>query len=197
VYHLPNAVDVHLFDPKRQYPQPKDMHLGRWSGIYIGALWGDWFDWELLKNLANEYPEAQFTIIGDYKGECKKPPGNLHFLGLKRQCDLPAYLANADVAIIPWKINQISQATNPLKIYEYLAMLLPVVAPNLNPLKDIPNIFLAQDQDDFIKLVGRVSKSSLDQETNANFIRQNNWGVRVNTLLQQVKDSANSQINIH
>ncbi len=187
VHLVPNAVNSGLFDPRRPYPQPADMPRGSWTGIYIGALWGDWFDWTLLERVAETYPNAAFAIIGDYQGQCKQPPQNLHFLGLKRQRDLPAYLAYADVAIIPWKVNEITQAASPLKVYEYLSMRLPVVAPCLKPLNDISGVYQTRDQEDFIGLAGKVSRNSLDQKKIAAFVNLNNWNVRVNALVEYIK----------
>lgn len=183
VFSLPNAVNSHLFNPDRHYEKPADFPNAEWTAIYIGALWGEWFDWDLLTGLAIQYPEAAVVAVGDYRNQCPNPPQNLHFLGLKLQRVLPAYLAHADVAIIPWKVNPITQATSPLKIYEYLAMMKPVVAPTIDPLRGIPGVYLAKDDQDFLNQVGMVRKMSLPLEEITQFIRENNWNSRVNHLL--------------
>ena len=41
---------------------------------------------------------------------------------------LPALLANFDAALIPFRINALTAATNPIKLYEYFAFGLPVVS---------------------------------------------------------------------
>ncbi|PKN92532.1 MAG: hypothetical protein CVU44_15475 [Chloroflexi bacterium HGW-Chloroflexi-6] len=183
---FPNAVNNLLFNPERLYKRPADMPPAEWTASYIGALWGDWFDWELLTSLAARYPQASIVAIGDYRGQCPNPPANLTFLGLKPQLTLPAYLAHTDVAIIPWKVNQITQATSPLKVYEYLAMNRPVVAPNINPLQDIPGVFLAQDSEDFIRLVDAVRKDHLPLGSIKAFIHENSWRARVNQLQEWI-----------
>lgn len=184
---LPNAVNSRLFNPERTYLRPADLPEAEWVAAYIGALWGDWFDWDLLLSLANHYPQAAIVVIGDYRGQCPNPPPNLTFLGLKPQSALPAYLAHTDVAIIPWKVNQITQATSPLKVYEYLAMNCPVVSPNIDPLKDIPGVFLAQDGDDFLRLVDAVRHQDLPVQAIDAFVQNNNWQARVNELLTWLK----------
>ena len=153
--------------------------------IYIGALWGDWFDWGLLRRLAVAYAEAAVVVIGDYRQQMTSAPGNVHFLGLKAQAELPAYLAQAEVAIIPWKANAVTHATSPLKVYEYLAMRRPVVAPRLDALAGIPGVLLSSDTDAFIRNVGRARGVPLDQAIDA-FVRENSWAARVGTLMQQV-----------
>ncbi|MBK8822573.1 MAG: glycosyltransferase [Anaerolineales bacterium] len=103
------------------------------------------------------------------------PPPNLYFLGLKAQTDLPSYLAHSEVAIIPWKVNSITQATSPLKLYEYLAMRRPVVVPDLKPLQGIPGLLRSRTSEEFIKLVGEAREKKLPLEDIDAFIAENNW----------------------
>ena len=181
---LPNAVNSRLFNPNRFYRRPPDLPRAEWIAIYVGALWGEWFDWDLLVSVAKAYPNAAFVIVGDYQGQCPDPPINLHFLGLKAQTMIPAYLAFSDVAIIPWKVNTITQATSPLKLYEYLAMHCPVVVPDLLPLHGIPGTRLASSREAFIDLVGQVRHVPMDKDEIDLFIRLNNWQSRVEKLLR-------------
>jgi len=185
---VPNAVNSRLFNPYRQYKRPIDLPHANWIASYIGALWGEWFDWDLLIEVANAYPEAGIVVVGDYRGQCAAPPPNLYFLGLKPQTALPAYLAHTDVAIIPWKDNKITQATSPLKLYEYLAMHRPVVVPKLNPLRDIPGVFRARDFEEFIRLVNEARLEKLSMRDIDDFIADNNWQARVRQLRKWWED---------
>ena len=176
---VPNAVNTDLFDPGRSRERPADYPSAPWSMIYIGALWGDWFDWELLRRLAVAYSEAAVVIVGDYRDQMRSAPGNVHFLGLKAQVELPAYLAHADVAIIPWKANAVTHATSPLKVYEYLAMRRPVVAPALDALEGIPGVLLSSDTDAFVRNVGRARGAPVDRVVVDAFVRENSWPARI------------------
>ncbi len=183
---IPNAVNQRLFDATNSYYRPKDLPQSKRIIIYIGALWGEWFDWILLGKVANKYPDSTLCVIGDYRNLYMKPPPNLHFLGLKAQKELPAYLAFSDAAILPWKIMPITQSTSPLKIYEFLAMHVPVVAPDLQPLKGIPGVFLAKDEDEFLELVGKLRRNELPEKEVDRFIQENTWKVRVNQIFDQL-----------
>ena len=183
---LPNAVNKQLFTTKRSYARPVDLPEGDSTILYIGALWGEWMDWDLLVELAKAHPQAAVVMIGDYHGDCPEPPKNIHFLGLKPQAELPAYLAHADVAIIPWKITPITQATSPLKVYEYVAMRVPVIAPDLRPLRDMPGVFTASDSSSFIKKVGEISTIALPEDVLEEFDRNNSWEARLDLLLSKI-----------
>lgn len=180
---LPNAVNARLFNPLKAYPHPIDLPAGKRILVYVGALWGDWFDWDLLEYLADSHPEAQIVLIGDYRGQAPFWKGNVHFLGLKAQKELPAYLAHADAALLPWKVTTITQTTSPLKVYEYLAMGIPVVAPSLEPLRDMPGVFTCNSREEFSRLAGSVSRYQLDAGTLTGFIQRNNWTARLDELL--------------
>lgn len=183
---IPNAVNRHLFDRERSYPRPTDFPSAEWSAVYIGALWGEWFDWDLVVQIAVRHSEAAIVVIGDYRGQCKNPPSNLYFLGLKPQRKLPAYLARSDVAIIPWKINAITRATSPLKVYEYLAMGRPVVAPDIEPLRGMPGVHLARDAQAFSEKLAEARAAAFPEAEVAAFVEENDWNARVSRLVALV-----------
>jgi hypothetical protein len=147
----------------------------------------------LLKAIAQRYPQAAIVVIGDYRGQCKDSPANLYFLGLKPQHKLPAYLAHAHVAIIPWKINAITQATSPLKVYEYLAMHLPVIAPAIEPLANIPGVWLAHDTTEFLACIDQARTAPFPRDEVERFVADNNWQTRVQQLLALVGGEQNAE----
>ena len=187
VLHLPNAVDAHLFDPQKTYERPDDLPHGDPILYYHGALWGAWFDWSLIAHICEQFPDAQLVLIGDYAGQCPYPvPRNLHFLGLKPQAALPAYLHHSDVALIPWLDTPITRATSPLKLYEYLAMRKPVIAPDLPPLRSIPGVLLSKDKNAFIENIRQARRIHLPHTELSEFIARNTWDARVELLLNHV-----------
>jgi polysaccharide pyruvyl transferase WcaK-like protein len=184
---LPNAVNDRLFDRHRAYPRPADLPPADWTIMYVGALWGSWFDWELLHEVAARYPGAAVVVIGDYRGQCPDPLPNMHFLGLKPQRVLPAYLAAATVAIVPWTIDAITVGTSPLKVYEYLAMGKPVVAPDLPTLRDVPGVLRAADRAEFVRHVGQAREIAVEGDALDRFVTANAWAARVEQLVELVR----------
>jgi glycosyltransferase involved in cell wall biosynthesis len=186
VVTLPNAVNLYLFDHRRKWSRPVDLPQADWSMIYIGALWGEWFDWDLLIEVAQRFPEANVIVIGDYRGQCPAKLANLHFLGLKPQKTLPAYLAHSDLVIIPWKINPITLATSPIKVYEALAMRKPVVVPDLPILKDLPFVISSRDSKHFTENIVIARSLEPDEVMLEAFAMDNSWQRRVDCLTQMM-----------
>lgn len=144
VTYVPNGVNQNMFAGPSG-PVPDDIPSGDGPLLsYHGSLYGDWFDWDALVAVAAAYPEARVQVIGDEHGH-PPVPANVHFLGLKAQFQLPRYLAQADVSLVPFKLNETTHAVSPLKAYESLAMGVPVAAPPLEPLVGVEGAFLEED----------------------------------------------------
>jgi glycosyltransferase involved in cell wall biosynthesis/regulator of replication initiation timing len=161
---IPNGYNSYLFNPKRDFLKPSEFEIGRFTILYSGALWGNWFDWELLKKISENNPEAKIIVIGNYesvKDKIKSFGSNVAFTGLISNNKLPAYIKYADVCIIPFIINKITQYTNPIKVYEYIAMNKPVVSTNIPFLATLKmeGLFLANTQDQFLKYIYKLKKA--------------------------------------
>jgi glycosyltransferase involved in cell wall biosynthesis len=182
---VPNAVNLTVFNRQKRYERPSDLPDADLKLIYIGALWGEWFDWQLLQRIAEEFPNAAITVIGDYDGQVGTRSQNLHFLGLREQESLPAYLAHSDVAIIPWKILPLTQATSPLKVYEYLAMGLPVVAPEIEPLAEMPYVYCVSSDDEFVEAIQKARDIRIDVDELDEFAFKNSWMARIDWLIER------------
>ena len=100
VHLIPNAYNSDLFINKC-YEKPKDLPSGPIIG-YVGALWGSWFDIELVFQIAKQYPKYNIILIGEYLNQFDNiAPKNVYFLNLKAQEELPSYLSYFDVALNP------------------------------------------------------------------------------------------------
>jgi len=190
IYLIPNAVNTRVFKKDNCYLTPKDLPTDKPIAIYVGAMWGEWFDWDLLYEIAKEF-NINLVLIGNCPqerlSELKKYE-NIYYLGLKPQFELPAYLSQAKIALIPFKYDKITKYTNPLKVYEYLAMGLPVVATYMDELVGLPYVFLSKTYEEFMDNF----KKALDLKVNyvylRDFVENNSWSVRVKKLLEIIKD---------
>jgi glycosyltransferase involved in cell wall biosynthesis len=189
---IPNAVNLQKFDRFKSHERPADLPAGRKVIMYVGALWGQWFDWDLLRLVADSYPEFAVVCIGNYSGECPYSLKNVSFLGLKSHHEVPSYLKYADVCIIPFKIDTITEAVNPLKIYEYLAMGKPVIATYMNEVAGMPFVYLSRDSDEFVANIAKAINTPVDESEIALFIQNNSWESRIDEFLEIITGWAQS-----
>lgn len=98
-------------------------------------------DYELVKQLVIKNPDKNFVFIGPvdryYANEEDYKFPNMYFKGPVPYETMPAVLKGFDVAIIPFKKDEVSNNIFPLKLFEYLGSGKPVVSTDFNPdLKD-------------------------------------------------------------
>lgn len=190
---IPNAFNSQLFDPDRSYVRPSDLPVGfEQIVLYVGSLWGEWFDWDLLNFSADAMPNAAFVLIGD------SSPGihikvasklrNVFFIGLKPQSALPPYLSYADVCIIPFKNDNITKYVNPLKVYEYLSMRKRVVTTPMEGLEALPGVRISSSRQDFI--VNLKLSSMLEEIVDrSELVSKHSWEARCSELIKFVQSA--------
>jgi glycosyltransferase involved in cell wall biosynthesis len=112
-------------------------------------------DGELLERLAKSFPEGSIVIIGPVDRD-KRPfeaLGNIHFFNAVPYDELPAWISGFDVCILPYEINNLARAINPLKLKEYLATGKPVVSTPLPEVLKLAPYLTAADRDEFVSAV--------------------------------------------
>jgi len=132
-YYVPHGVDWAHFRRTltEDIAAPADVAVLRKPVIgYYGFISDDWIDFDLLNDLAAREPGWSFVLIGRSKGDLTQVlrGDNITFLGVRDFEELPAYNKAFDVAIIPFRINDLTRDCNPLKLYEYLSSGVPVVS---------------------------------------------------------------------
>jgi glycosyltransferase involved in cell wall biosynthesis len=97
---------------------------------YFGALDDHKLDIGFLDAVAERLPDMSFVFIGKSSVDCSALSArkNVWLLGQKPYEQIPQYGKCFDVAILPWKINKWTEAANPIKFKEYLALGKPVVS---------------------------------------------------------------------
>ena len=129
IEYIPNGVDYEHFQrvPQLRPVGPK----GRPRLGYIGTL-HNWFDAALVRGVADVLKNWRIVLVGPnfLSSEELRLLGaaNIQYAGRISYDRLPEFMATLDVAMIPFKLTKLIEATNPVKLYEYLASGVPVVA---------------------------------------------------------------------
>jgi len=158
---------------------------------YFGAI-ADWFDTELIEYLASKRPDLTFLFIGHTFGsDIRKLQKleNVHFLGERPYSELPKYLHDFNVCLIPFKNIPLIHATHPVKIYEYLAAGKPVVTTNLDELKPMADLcYIAKNKDDFLEKLDIALKENDSEhlQKRIEFASKNTWQDRFEALYSKL-----------
>lgn len=160
---------------------------------FIGLL-DTWIDLTILEKVAKENPDAELLLVGAVKVDARQLLAlpNVTALGRKPFADLPGYLAAFDVALVPFLINDLTRAVNPIKMLEYLSAGVPVVAtplPELLGMRDHLGVDLADDPDEFQAAVRRrLERRVLPEERRAisESVRNEGWPARVDEIMREL-----------
>jgi glycosyltransferase involved in cell wall biosynthesis len=152
VLYVPNVADTGLFaSALRAGPLDSGMAiLERPRIVFTGAIVTTKLDLDLLVELARSRPAWSFAFVGpvgpgdpraDVSALAAEP--NVHLLGPRAYPQLPSVLRAADAGLIPYALNELTASIFPMKVYEYLAAGLPVVATPLPSLASVEDVACA------------------------------------------------------
>jgi glycosyltransferase involved in cell wall biosynthesis len=154
VLDAPNVADTAAFAAALQ-PGPVDAAidaLPRPRIAFTGAVVATKLDVPLIAELARARPDWSFALVGptgmgdpSTDVSALRAVDNIHLLGGRHHDELPAVLRGADAGIIPYASNQLTASIFPMKVYEYLAAGLPVVATPLPALAGVDAVVTAPD----------------------------------------------------
>jgi glycosyltransferase involved in cell wall biosynthesis/tRNA A-37 threonylcarbamoyl transferase component Bud32 len=168
---------------------------------YYGAL-SDWLDTELIHNLASARPNWNFILIGRIESadvSQLKTMSNVFFLGEKPYEHLPGYLQHFDTCIIPFKKIPLTEATNPVKLFEFLSAGKSVVATDLDELRYYQEyVRLASSPNDWLEAVELALDDYLPAqvEKRMQFARQNTWDERILLIEDAIQVIAQDQLDV-
>ena len=187
--HLPNGVDFARFAAPSGM-RPADLApIRRPIAIYVGTI-EEWFDFDALNALTERLPDVSFVLIGpDAMARARlvaRP--NLHVLGRRPYPEIPAYLHAADVGLIPFDVHghrALVDSIHPLKLYEYLAAGLPVVAADWEELRGLESpARLCRTQDAYVAAIREALATPPDLARFTAFASAADWRGRVAQLLE-------------
>jgi glycosyltransferase involved in cell wall biosynthesis len=150
VHVMPNGVDSAIFRPG----PPEAAVRERWGlhkGPVLGFLGGlrPWHGVEslpdLLQQLASKHQDAQMIVVGDgplrheleAKFETHGVSSRVIFTGAIPHEEVPGLIRLFDLALAPYPALDHSFYFSPLKLFEYMACGVPVVAANLGQIAEV------------------------------------------------------------
>ncbi len=198
VHLVPHGVDFEHFAAAADLSAdsvPDDLKAIRGPIFGFMGLISDYVDLNLIAQAARRRPEWSFVFLGDVRcgTDVVADLPNVHLLGGRPYEQLPAYCRGFDVGLIPFRMNRLVRAVNPIKLREYLAVGLPVVSAPLQTVLDYaPAVLTAETVSEFIPACEQALRlaASTDARSRQELVRAESWQARVERLSEIVMDSA-------
>ena len=185
VYLFPSSIDAaHFEQARKKQDDPADQANIPHPRLGFFGVIDERMDLELLGELAQARPDWHLVMLGPVvKIDAEKLPTlpNIHYLGMKTYEQLPTYLANWDITLLPFALNDSTRFISPTKIPEYLAGGKPVVSV---PIRDVVSpygsqklVSIAANTDEFVKAIEDILQMRNEDTTE--------WLARVDQQLSQ------------
>ncbi len=160
---------------------------------YFGGL-SERVNYTLIRETARSYPDASVVLIGSQLvslDEIKTIP-NVHCLGRKPFSMLPLYLKHFSVCLIPYQVNELMDAVDPIKLREYFCLGKPVVSsplPEVAAYDDL--VFIGKDTDDFVTKVGLALAEKDDVLTarRIQIAQQSDWPAKMASISNIIQEA--------
>ncbi|MFN3869340.1 MAG: glycosyltransferase [Hyphomicrobiaceae bacterium] len=184
VHLMPNGADIEHF--ARPASEPADLApIPRPRVVYVGAL-APWVHFDLMDQVARRMPQVSFVWIGPGRPELIVRRHNVYVLGSRPYAELPGYLQHCDAGVIPFDRDRhprLVDSVHPLKLYDYLAAGLPVVATPWVELRRIAApVRFACSPHEFVDAIGSAfNDGRIDASP---FLATATWAARVDGLLR-------------
>ena len=165
---------------------------------YFGGI-APWLDFDLICTVARERPNYTFIFVGGV-GPCEdavrkeldklKSSPNIHLLGHKAYPEIPSLLAGFDVCAIPFRLSDVTMATDPVKLYEYFSQGKPVVATGMGELEQVRDLlYIANDAAQFADQLDSAvhEQNAVLRQRRIDFAEANSWTARYKTISREIE----------
>ena len=157
------------------------------AAAYVGAL-DSWFDVEALRTAASRNPQCRFILAGhvEYSPiQSLRSIRNVELIGEIPYATVPRLLGEVRAGLIPFVVTPLTLMTNPIKLYEYFSVGLPVVTaplPEAMSMGDL--VYIAHTPDEFAE---QVTHALQENDPERRLRRQEiaareNWAARAHEI---------------
>ena len=194
IHLLPNAAEL-LEEDVRDWKKPAELRRIKGPMIgYVGNLDITRIDIDLLMTVAGERPDWNLVFIGSMhkSREIRKLDkfGNVRFLGVRVYEEALRYIRHFDVAIIPHLDSELTRSMNPLKLYVYFSLHVPVVSTPIANIGDFREfVQVGRTPEEFIERISHCLDNnpvSGNVERMRSLLETNSWNERVTRILTLV-----------
>jgi teichuronic acid biosynthesis glycosyltransferase TuaH len=159
---------------------------------YFGTI-SHWFDWPTVLGLLEAVPNARLRLAGPVETTVPRHP-RIEHVGTLAHAELPGFVNACDVLAMPFLVNRLIEAVDPVKLYEYIAFCKPALAPRYGEtLRFEPWVTLYDSGTDAsLKLKQLLASTGPTQgePSRRTFLLQNTWESRISQVLHRLPTRA-------
>lgn len=205
VHLVPNAVDFSAYAGVHDSAAiPNELLEIERPWIGYSGLIGRRLDLELIAEVARKRPRWSFVMLGPVrKSRCETALSvletlpNVHFLEQRPVDEVPGFVRAFDVCMVPYRQDERSVNSSPLKIYEYAAAGRPIVATRFPVAEELNDfVLIAEEANGFEHAISEAlgwEASHPRLRAGVETARQNTWERRISEVSKIILDTLETQ----
>lgn len=166
--------------------KPKDIS----QILFVGAI-GDHLDFDVLLHCINSFEGVEFHFFGPVTIDVPAHE-RLKFYGAVEHSNLAASVQQFDCFMMPFKINELIQGVDPVKLYEYINFSKNIICPYYTEIDRFSEfVFFYRNIDEFVSVIKKLSKNNdvkYDSKQRRLFLENNSWAVRTTEVTKLINE---------
>lgn len=157
--------------------------------MYVGTI-EEWLDISVVLKSLEANPQMNVVLIGPSNIQIPSHP-RLHHLGIIKRDFIFPFMQKAKALIMPFKVTELIKSVNPVKLYEYIWMNKPIIAPKYDEsVKFEEHVYLYNNVNEYLNFCeaiinnSKLAKSS--EESSRNFVKDNTWDKRYEKIKERL-----------
>lgn len=154
---------------------------------YVGTI-SSWFDWKPLEQIIDFDPNVEIHLYGPVDATVRIPDKNrMIYHGTIEHDKLYDTLKDMDCLLMPFIVNDIIEAVDPVKLYEYINFNKNIIVckyKEVERYEEFVNYYNTPEE--FVNIVEKLKRNNAVKYSNKQrieFLKENSWDNRV----QQIK----------
>ena len=190
-HYIPNGVDIENFR-KKHYRVPLELKNAKRPILgFVGTL-DSRMDKQVLNEILINRPNVSLVFVGPIVDDFRefRNESRVLLLGKRDYTEIPDFINQFDVALIPYRLYENTKFMYPVKLHEYLILGKPVVCTNLPELRQFSDIiYVAKDGSEFVEKIDKALRGK-DEDRRKKRIETalaNTWDKRLEQIESELE----------
>ena len=149
--------------------------------VYIGTI-SKWFNFSLIIKSLEKFNNLEYHLYGPIETEIPSHE-RIVYHGVIPHSKINQIMNDADGLIMPFILNKLILSVDPVKLYEYIASLRPVISVKYGETMRFSNfVYLYSNEEEYLKLISDLIENKLklkySRQDVISFLQDNTWKKR-------------------
>lgn len=160
---------------------------------YIGSI-SSWLDIELMKKSLADFEDVSYYLYGPVYDVAIPELERIQYCGVVEHSKLYETIKDADALIMPFKVNDIIESVDPVKIYEYINFNKNIISVFYNEISRYEDFcYFYRTYEEYIQILNTLLSArdnlKYSQAQRLSFLSRNTWDSRVNQITDMIRIS--------